>query len=235
MLGIASDRIALFHSRLNIRRIADAELSAHRQPKGISCCDSHSGTHAAAGGVRCVDRGCPTTRQANRSLTPQHALQHQHGRPPAVRAQTFPLAISFSAASWQHSWFEWIPKRDGVASGTSSGGVDGEAGDGGGCQNTPTTEALPTRGPFVAELQICRSGAWLRSARVCFVDGLLEAIGFVGGVLVAVGLVVILMAWGGMDERMPTQVPPRRVARYPIAAGTLLLVVAAVGLIVPGG
>jgi hypothetical protein len=67
------------------------------------------------------------------------------------------------------------------------------------------------------------------------VDGLFEAIGSVGGVLVAVGLVVILMAWGGMDERMPTQVPPRRLARYPIAAGTLLLVVAAVGLIVPGG
>jgi multisubunit Na+/H+ antiporter MnhB subunit len=70
---------------------------------------------------------------------------------------------------------------------------------------------------------------------VCFVDALFEAIGFVGGVLVAVGLVVILMAWGGMDQRMPTQVPPRRLARYPIAAGALLLVVAAVGLIVPGG
>lgn len=66
-------------------------------------------------------------------------------------------------------------------------------------------------------------------------DDLFEAIGFVGGVLVAMGLVVILMAWGGMDERMPTQVPPRRLARYPIAAGALLLVVAAVGLIVPGG
>jgi multisubunit Na+/H+ antiporter MnhB subunit len=70
---------------------------------------------------------------------------------------------------------------------------------------------------------------------VCFVDGLFEAIGFVGGVLVAVGLVVILMAWGGMDERMPSHVPPRRLARYPIAAGSLLLVVAAVGRIVPGG
>jgi hypothetical protein len=52
---------------------------------------------------------------------------------------------------------------------------------------------------------------------------------------VAAGLVMILMAWGGMDQRMPTQVPPRRLARYPIAAGALLLVVAAVGLIVPGG
>jgi hypothetical protein len=61
-----------------------------------------------------------------------------------------------------------------------------------------------------------------------------EAVGFVGGVLVTAGLVMILMAWGGMDERMPTQVPPRRLARYPIAAGALLLVVAAVGLMVPG-
>ena len=66
-------------------------------------------------------------------------------------------------------------------------------------------------------------------------DGLFEAVGFVGGVLVAAGLVMVLMAWGGMDERMPTQVAPRRLARYPIAAGALLWVVAAVGLIVPGG
>jgi hypothetical protein len=65
------------------------------------------------------------------------------------------------------------------------------------------------------------------------VDGLFEAVGFVGVVLVTAGLVMIFMAWGGMGERMPTQVPPRRFARYPIAAGTLLLVVAAVGLIVP--
>ena len=65
------------------------------------------------------------------------------------------------------------------------------------------------------------------------VDDLFETIGVVGGVLVVAGLVVTLMAWGGMDDRMPTQVAPRRYARYPIAAGTLLLVVAAVGLIVP--
>jgi multisubunit Na+/H+ antiporter MnhB subunit len=73
------------------------------------------------------------------------------------------------------------------------------------------------------------------SARVSLVDGLFEVVGFAGGVLVAAGLVLILMAWNGTDERMPTQVPPRRLARYPIAAGTLLLVVAAVGLVVPGG
>ena len=64
-------------------------------------------------------------------------------------------------------------------------------------------------------------------------DDLYAAVGVVGGVLVAAGIVMILMAWGGMDKRMPTQVPPRRFARYPIAAGTLLLVVAAVGLIIP--
>jgi hypothetical protein len=68
---------------------------------------------------------------------------------------------------------------------------------------------------------------------VSLADDLFEAVGVVGGVLVAAGLVMILMAWGGMDERMPTQVPPTRFARYPIAAGTLLLVVAAVGFIVP--
>jgi hypothetical protein len=43
----------------------------------------------------------------------------------------------------------------------------------------------------------------LCSARVSLVDVMFEAVGFVGGVLVTAGLVMILMAWGGMDERMP--------------------------------
>jgi hypothetical protein len=68
---------------------------------------------------------------------------------------------------------------------------------------------------------------------VSLVDDLFEAVGVVGGVLVAAGVLVILMAWGGLHERMPTQVPPRRLARYPIAAGTLLLAVAVVSLIIP--
>jgi hypothetical protein len=67
------------------------------------------------------------------------------------------------------------------------------------------------------------------------VHDLIRAVAVVGGLLVAAGVLMILMAWGGMDERLRTQVPPRRLASYPIAAGTLLLVVAAVGLIVPGG
>jgi hypothetical protein len=84
-----------------------------------------------------------------------------------------------------------------------------------------------------ASLPIGRGASAQRESE--HVDDLFEAVGFVGGVLVAAGLVMILMAWGGMDERIPTQVPPRRLARYPIAGGALLLVVAAVGLIVPGG
>jgi hypothetical protein len=67
------------------------------------------------------------------------------------------------------------------------------------------------------------------------VDDTFRSVAIAGGVLVAAGVLMILMAWGGMDERMPTQVPPRRFAGYPIAAGAFLLVVAAVGLAVPGG
>lgn len=66
-------------------------------------------------------------------------------------------------------------------------------------------------------------------------DDAFEAVGVVGAILLVAGLVVMLMGWGGMDERMPTQVPPRRFAGYAFAAGALLLVVAAVGLAVPGG
>jgi hypothetical protein len=64
---------------------------------------------------------------------------------------------------------------------------------------------------------------------------LIPLIGFVGGVLVMAGIVMVFLAWGGMDERMPNQVPPRRLARYPISVGALLLAVAAVALMVPGG
>jgi hypothetical protein len=84
--------------------------------------------------------------------------------------------------------------------------------------------------------QICRYELVdAQSARVALVHDLFKAVAVLGGLLVAAGVLMILMAWGGMDERMPTQVPPRRFAGYPIAAGALLLVVAAVGLIVPGG
>jgi hypothetical protein len=75
----------------------------------------------------------------------------------------------------------------------------------------------------------------VQSASVSSVDDVFRAVAVVGGVLVAAGVLMILAAWGGMDERLPTQVPHRRFAGYPIAAGALLLVVAAVRLTVPGG
>jgi hypothetical protein len=57
----------------------------------------------------------------------------------------------------------------------------------------------------------------------------------VGGILVTAGVLVALMAWGGMHERMPTQIPPPRYAGYALAVGALLVAVAVVGLAVPGG
>jgi hypothetical protein len=66
-------------------------------------------------------------------------------------------------------------------------------------------------------------------------DDTFGAVGAVGGLLVVASLVMILMAWGGMDARMPTQVPPRRFALYIFAAGALLLAIALVEHAAPGG
>jgi hypothetical protein len=55
----------------------------------------------------------------------------------------------------------------------------------------------------------------------------------IGGLLIATGLLLVLGAWGGLDERMPTQVPPRRLAVYPIAAGLALLLIAVVASAFP--
>ena len=46
----------------------------------------------------------------------------------------------------------------------------------------------------------------------------------VGFVLVGVAGLWVLADWGGLSHRMPTQVLPRRVARYPFAAGVALIV-----------
>jgi hypothetical protein len=62
-----------------------------------------------------------------------------------------------------------------------------------------------------------------------FVRGMVVA----GGLLVAVGLLNVLAAWGGLDERMRTQVVPRRVAAYLIAAGVALLLIAMVASAFP--
>ena len=62
-----------------------------------------------------------------------------------------------------------------------------------------------------------------------FVRGMVVA----GGLLVAVGVLNVLAAWGGLDEGVPTQVVPRRVAVYLIAAGVALLLIAAVASVFP--
>ncbi|MBA2626130.1 MAG: hypothetical protein H0U89_11065 [Acidimicrobiia bacterium] len=46
-----------------------------------------------------------------------------------------------------------------------------------------------------------------------------------GLLLVALAGVVLVMDWGGLSERMPTQVPPSRFALYPLLGGVLLVVV----------
>jgi hypothetical protein len=46
----------------------------------------------------------------------------------------------------------------------------------------------------------------------------------IGVILLAVAGVLVLADWGRFSERMPTQVPPRRVAWYPFAAGLVMIV-----------
>jgi hypothetical protein len=47
-----------------------------------------------------------------------------------------------------------------------------------------------------------------------------------GVLLVGVGAVILLAASGRLDERMSTQVLPRRFALYPLGAGTAALILA---------
>ena len=62
---------------------------------------------------------------------------------------------------------------------------------------------------------------------------LLRAMAMVGTVLVVTGVVLVLMAWDGLDQRLPLQVPPRRLARYPLVAGAMLLALAGAGYLFP--
>lgn len=58
------------------------------------------------------------------------------------------------------------------------------------------------------------------------VFGRFAVLGFL--LLASSGLIVVADI-GGMSRRMPTQVPPRRIALYPFIAGVTLLVIAIVG------
>ncbi|MEN3274185.1 MAG: hypothetical protein V7636_2946 [Actinomycetota bacterium] len=52
------------------------------------------------------------------------------------------------------------------------------------------------------------------------------ALAVLGALLVATAGALAMAASGGLAERMPTQIPPRRFARYPLVAGVALLVIA---------
>jgi hypothetical protein len=59
------------------------------------------------------------------------------------------------------------------------------------------------------------------------------ALAVAGLLLVATALLIALGDVGGTSRRMPTQVPPRRFAMYPLVAGVAALVIGIVGLVIP--
>ena len=59
------------------------------------------------------------------------------------------------------------------------------------------------------------------------------ALAVVGVLLIATGAVIAVADTGRLSDRMPTQVPPRRLARYPVVAGVALLAIGVVGLVIP--
>lgn len=54
-----------------------------------------------------------------------------------------------------------------------------------------------------------------------------------GVVLLVTGLLILAGASDDMDKRLPTQVLPRRFARYPLAVGATLLISAGVIAVFP--
>jgi heme/copper-type cytochrome/quinol oxidase subunit 1 len=59
------------------------------------------------------------------------------------------------------------------------------------------------------------------------------ALSVAGLILLVTALLIVLGDTGGMSRRMPTQVPPRRIALYPLVAGVVALVIGAAGIILP--
>jgi hypothetical protein len=54
-----------------------------------------------------------------------------------------------------------------------------------------------------------------------------------GILLTAAAALLAIADSGGLASRMPTQVVPRRFARYPLAIGLVLVVIGAVGAFLP--
>ncbi len=60
-----------------------------------------------------------------------------------------------------------------------------------------------------------------------------EVIVGAGVILLVTGLAILAGASDDLDKRMPSQVLPRRFARYPLAAGAVLLIAAGVAAVFP--
>lgn len=63
--------------------------------------------------------------------------------------------------------------------------------------------------------------------------GLFASAALVGVLLLIASAVLIVGDSDGLSSRMPTQLPPRRFARYPMIAGLALVVIGIVGSFVP--
>jgi hypothetical protein len=59
------------------------------------------------------------------------------------------------------------------------------------------------------------------------------ALALLGLLLVASAGVIAVADIGALSTRMPTQLPPRRFARYPLIAGIALVVIGVAGLLMP--
>jgi hypothetical protein len=63
------------------------------------------------------------------------------------------------------------------------------------------------------------------------VNGIYRGLLIAGVLLTVVGGVIVLADSDDQSAKMPTQVIPRRYARYPLGAGIVLLLVGLVGLL----
>jgi hypothetical protein len=60
-----------------------------------------------------------------------------------------------------------------------------------------------------------------------------QALIVLGVLLVAVAAVIALADTDDLSRKMPVQVPPRRLALYPLVCGVVLVVVGVIGALLP--
>jgi hypothetical protein len=72
-----------------------------------------------------------------------------------------------------------------------------------------------------------------RAVAADYEGGVIATIVGAGVILLVTGLLILAGASDDMDKRMPSQVLPRRFARYPLTAGAALLIVAGIAAVIP--